>query len=83
MRCLESARLLSERRDHPLPLGKRIGLRVHLLICSLCRAYQTQIDAVCRISHQAGISPSSHGAQLPQSRKQAMQDAIDRSSRSS
>ncbi|HXS10091.1 MAG TPA: hypothetical protein VN852_08900 [Candidatus Krumholzibacteria bacterium] len=80
MRCLESARLLSERRDHPLPLGKRIGLRVHLLICSLCRAYRTQIEAVCNISHHAGISAPNHGAQLPTSRKQSMQDAIDRSS---
>ena len=78
MRCLESARLLSERRDHPLPLAKRIGLRVHLLICSLCRAYQTQIEAVCSISHQAGNSPCSHGATLPPQRKQSMQEAIDR-----
>ena len=78
MHCLESARLMSERRDHPLPLGKRIGLRIHLLVCSLCRAYRTQLEAVCNISHQAGISASSHGAQLPPARKQSMQDAIDR-----
>jgi len=80
MHCLESARLLSERRDHPLPAGKRIGLRLHLLICALCRAYQKQIEAVCRISHHAGASPSSHGAQLPPNRKQSIQDAIDRGS---
>ena len=80
MHCLESARLLSERHDHPLPLGKRIGLRIHLLICSLCRAYQIQIDAVCRVSHQAGISAHSHGAQLSPARKQSIQDAIDRQS---
>ena len=80
MHCLESARLLSERHDHPLPLGKRIGLRVHLLICSLCRTYQKQIEAVCSISHQAGISACSHWAQLPSGRKQSMQDAIDRGS---
>jgi predicted anti-sigma-YlaC factor YlaD len=78
MHCLESARLLSERRDHPLPRGKRIGLRLHLLICSLCRAYQKQIEALCGIAHEAGASPSSHGAYLPPDRKQAIQDAIDR-----
>lgn len=78
MHCLESARLLSERRDHALPLGKRIGLRLHLLLCVLCRAYQKQLTAVCSISHHAGASPSSHGARLPTSRKQAIQDAIDR-----
>jgi len=79
MQCLESARLLSERHDHPLPLGKRIGLRLHLLICSLCRAYHTQIEAVCSIAHRAGAEPSSHGATLADGRKQSMQDAIDRS----
>jgi hypothetical protein len=78
MHCLESARLLSERHDRPLPLGKRIGLRLHLLICSVCRTYRKQIDALCRISHHAGISASSHGAQLSPSRKQSIQDAIDR-----
>ncbi len=80
MRCLESARLLSERRDHPLPLAKRIGLRLHLLLCTVCKAYQKQLEAVCSISHHAGASPCSHGATLPPNRKQSMQDAIDRSS---
>jgi hypothetical protein len=79
MHCLESARLLSERHDRPLPPGKRIGLRLHLFICSICRAYRTQIDAVCRIAHQAGASPSSHGARLTDDHKKSMQDAIDRS----
>ena len=79
MRCLESARLLSERHDHPLPPGKRIGLRLHLALCSICRAYHTQIEAVCSIAHQAGASPSSHGACLTDGHKKSMQDAIDRS----
>jgi hypothetical protein len=79
MQCLESARLLSERHDHPLPLGKRMGLRLHLFICSICRAYRTQLEAVCSIAHHAGASPSSQGARLPDGRKQSMQDAIDHS----
>jgi hypothetical protein len=78
MQCLESARLLSERHDHPLPLAQRIGLRLHLLICSVCKTYRKQLDAVCNISRQAGISASSHGAGLGPARKQSMQDAIDR-----
>ena len=78
MHCLESARLLSERHDHPLPLGKRIGLRLHLAICSICRAYRTQIETVCSIARHAGSEPSSHGARLPDGRKQSMQAALDR-----
>lgn len=70
--------MLSERRDHPLPPVKRIGLRLHLLLCALCRAYEKQLRAVCSISHHAGAEPCTHGAPLPTSRKQAIQDAIDR-----
>ena len=77
MRCLESARLLSERRDHPLPWRKRVGLRVHLFLCELCRTYQKQVVAMCEICHQAGIEPSSHGPALPHDRKQAIQKALN------
>lgn len=78
MRCLESARLLSERRDRTLPLRKRVGLRVHLFLCALCRTYEKQLIAVCSIAHQAGAQPSSHSPALPPDRKQAIRDAIER-----
>jgi len=78
MRCLESARLISERRDHPLPLGQRIGLRLHLLLCALCRAYEKQILAVCAISHHAGIQPSTHAPTLPADRRRAIEDSLKR-----
>lgn len=78
MRCLESARLLSERRDHPLTLRKRLGLRLHLFFCVLCRTYEKQLVAVCNIAHQAGIDASSHAPPLPPDRKQAIRDAIER-----
>jgi hypothetical protein len=77
MRCIESARLISERRDHPLPLGKRIGLHVHLFLCSLCRTYEKQVMALCGISHQAGIEGPPH-VHLPHDRKKAIQDALHR-----
>jgi hypothetical protein len=80
MRCLESARLLSERRDRPLPWRKRVGLRLHLLLCALCRTYETQINAVCGICHHAGARPSSHGPSLPADRKQAIRAALERDS---
>ena len=78
MRCLESARLLSERRDRPLPLRKRVGLRVHLLLCALCRTYQSQLIAMCRIALHAGSEPSSHAPGLPPERRRAIEDAIKR-----
>ena len=78
MRCLESARLISERRDHPLSWRKRVGLRVHLLLCSLCRTYEAQIGAMCGICHHIGAEPSSHAPSLPDARKQAIREALTR-----
>jgi hypothetical protein len=41
--CEEVTRLVSESLDRPLPLRKRIGLRLHFTICVLCRRYGKQL----------------------------------------
>jgi len=41
--CKEATRLQSEALDHPLGLGQRIGLRIHLVLCKWCRRYGKQI----------------------------------------
>ncbi len=41
--CREVVRAQSEQLDHPLPLLKRLGLRLHLLFCVWCRRYGRQI----------------------------------------
>ena len=41
--CKGVTRLLSESMDHSLPLGKRVGVRLHLLICKFCARYKRQL----------------------------------------
>lgn len=41
--CREASRLQSDALDQSLPLPKRFGLRVHLLVCKWCRRYGNQI----------------------------------------
>jgi len=41
--CREANRLASEALDRRLPLRSRIGLRMHLLLCSACRAAARQM----------------------------------------
>jgi hypothetical protein len=41
--CREAVRAQSEALDHPLPMSKRLGLWLHLLICKWCRRYGKQI----------------------------------------
>ena len=41
--CEEATRLISESLDRKLPLGRRIGLRIHLLMCKLCPRFLRQM----------------------------------------
>jgi len=41
--CKDVSKLVSESLEHPLPFGKRMGVRMHLMMCLLCRTYQRQM----------------------------------------
>ena len=41
--CREAARLISQNADAPLPLGRRIQLRLHLLVCDACTNFSRQV----------------------------------------
>ncbi|MBU0677809.1 MAG: zf-HC2 domain-containing protein [Verrucomicrobia bacterium] len=50
--CKEVSHLVSESLDRQLPLGKRLGIRIHLLLCGMCATYQKQMillrTTICR-----------------------------------
>lgn len=41
--CKDATKLLSEAMDRTLPLGKRIGVRLHLVFCKWCARYERQL----------------------------------------
>ena len=41
--CKDVTQLISESMDRSLPLGKRIGVRIHLLMCLFCARYERQL----------------------------------------
>ncbi|MGE5190456.1 MAG: zf-HC2 domain-containing protein [Gemmatimonadota bacterium] len=41
--CKDATRLISQSMDVTLPVGQRIGLRLHLLICKFCLRYRRQL----------------------------------------
>ena len=86
MSCKEAARLISEERDHQLSLGQRMGLRMHLVMCTLCRGYKQNIEALGRIVARAGDAVLSSlplgdsddkELALPVSARQRIKDKID------
>ena len=40
--CKEASHLISQGLDRPLPLHRRLLLRLHLLWCEACRRYDRQ-----------------------------------------
>ena len=48
--CKHTTHLLSEALDRPLSRRERFNLRVHLLFCRGCRAFQGQMDFLRKAS---------------------------------
>jgi hypothetical protein len=41
--CRDVTQLISRSMDASLPVGKRIGVRIHILICRFCARYERQL----------------------------------------
>ncbi len=50
--CREVTRLQSAALDHPLSVPRRIGLRLHLLLCKWCRRYGRQLRFLRAAAHE-------------------------------
>ena len=47
--CKEATRLVSEGLDRELPFWRRMGLRLHVVMCRGCSRYTRQITALDRL----------------------------------
>src|SRR5262245_21325155 len=73
--CREVSRLQSEAMDHSLSTLKRIGLRMHLLLCRWCRRYGKQIRFLRQAMHEHGDDVTSSTPQnlSPEARERLKQ----------
>lgn len=46
MNCKEATHLLSEKKDRPLSAKEKIALKFHTIMCSGCRNFGVQMDAL-------------------------------------
>lgn len=73
--CRDAGRLQSEAIDTKLRFSKRVGLRLHLLICKWCRRYGKQIHFL----HQAANEhPDSLTEAVPQDLSAEARERIKR-----
>jgi hypothetical protein len=54
MDCKHATQLMSQQQDRELGIMERIGLRLHLLICSGCSNFNKQIDFIRNACRQIG-----------------------------
>jgi hypothetical protein len=78
--CRDVTKLLSESMDTSLPIGKRIRVRVHLLMCKFCSRYERQLllirDTVRRLaaSEEKPVEPS--GETLSEESKERIRNSL-------
>jgi len=53
MTCQHATKLLSDAQERPLTDRERIGLRFHVLICSTCRRFRSQLRLMRRLFSEA------------------------------
>jgi hypothetical protein len=88
MSCEKAAQMISEGKDRPLSFAEKLGLRMHLAMCALCRGYQKNLEVLSQISAKAGDAIMSafgrtdtHLA-LPSNSKQRIQNELDKADHS-
>lgn len=52
--CEDTTPLISELMDHNLPFGKRIRLKFHLAMCTMCCFYQKQLEVIRALARKLG-----------------------------
>lgn len=56
MNCQQATELMSQAQDRPLSLGERLGLRLHLLICTGCSNFRRQLEVLRQACRRIGGS---------------------------
>lgn len=57
LRCRDLTEEASRLLDGDLPLGRRLQLRVHLAMCSMCRAYMDQMRKTRALLARRRLAP--------------------------
>jgi len=59
--CKDVTKLVSESMDRSLPFGKRIGVRLHLLMCKFCARYERQLLLIRETVRRLAVSVEAPG----------------------
>lgn len=77
--CKDATRLLSESMDHSLPLGKRVGVRLHLLLCRYCARYERQLLLIRETVRRLAATEETYGSLLGERLSEEAKERIRKS----
>ena len=60
--CHEATLLLEKQAEQPLTLAQRLSLRLHLMMCVLCRRYARQTELLAQLARRLGRGDLSNEA---------------------
>jgi hypothetical protein len=77
--CKEVARLASDGLDQEMSLGKRFGMRLHMMMCGPCARYVKQLKQLRLLfSRYAKEGPHTHGESgLPDDARERISRTVD------
>ena len=73
--CKEVSELVSQSLDRRLSLRERLGVRLHLLMCGMCRRYREQITFLSQASRKL-LGRGAPGASLPAAARRRIEQAL-------
>ncbi len=80
-RCHDMSRLISQSQETVLPLGTRLKMRLHYIICAWCERYRNQLGFMRKALHQCDDKvPESPKGALSSSAKDRLKEALRNSS---
>ena len=78
--CEDTTPLISELMDRNLPLGKRLRLKFHLAMCTVCLFYKNQLEIIRALARKLGGEASTYQtANLSEQAKIKIKDSLKQS----
>lgn len=57
LRCQDISEMATDYMEHALPVRRRLAMRFHLALCSMCRAYIDQLRKARRLLGRGHLPP--------------------------
>jgi hypothetical protein len=57
LKCREVSELATDYMEHALPVRQWLGVRFHLFLCDMCRAYIDQLRKTAALLHGRPLPP--------------------------